>query len=423
MHTQSLPNDGDWESDDTPYSPKKLYARTKREEVVITEVLAERLRGRGVVVHAMHPGWADTEGLKRAMPSFRKAIRPIIRNADEGADTIVWLGAAPEPERTTGLFWHDRRPRPTHYRIGPALGRRRAHARGTVGATARQRSATPGSSRYESAAYRTMPGADLNRRAELVLARDRGRVEPLVQVLAQIGHRGGREPQTDLRGQADGGCLDRPHRLEHARAAVALIARPLPARQARAEARRLAHDRPLAGDRIRRRDRDLDRPGLGSPGAREVGENHRALGRARELAPPTLGVTIKAFALKAAEQERTLGPRQALVLDRVRHPHHRSLGQELPLERGKARSERCVHRGRLLIAGVVGKLDRRLKRQPALAGADHRAHPGDVGLRVAPVPARHPARLRESVTDLPHPQRRLVDAAAGGHLAHRQPGL
>ena len=117
MYSQSLPNDGDWESDRAPYSPKKLYARTKREEVVITEMLAERLRGRGVVVHAMHPGWADTEGLKRAMPSFRKAIRPIIRNADEGADTIVWLGAAPEPGRTTGLFWHDRRPRPTHYRI------------------------------------------------------------------------------------------------------------------------------------------------------------------------------------------------------------------------------------------------------------------------------------------------------------------
>jgi dehydrogenase/reductase SDR family protein 12 len=119
MYTQSLPNDGDWESDRTPYSPRKLYARTKREEVTITEMLAERLRDRGVVVHAMHPGWADTEGLKRAMPSFRKAIRPIIRSAEEGADTIVWLGAAPEPARTTGFFWHDRRPRPTHYRIGP----------------------------------------------------------------------------------------------------------------------------------------------------------------------------------------------------------------------------------------------------------------------------------------------------------------
>ena len=115
MYTQSLPTDGDWESDRTSYSPKKLYARTKREQVVITEMLAERLRGRGVAVHAMHPGWADTEGVRGAMPTFRKVTRPIIRTTEEGVDTIVWLGAAPEPLRESGLFWQDRRPRPTHY--------------------------------------------------------------------------------------------------------------------------------------------------------------------------------------------------------------------------------------------------------------------------------------------------------------------
>ena len=123
MYTQALPA-GDWESDHTAYGPKKLYARTKREEVAITELLADRLRDRGVVVHAMHPGWADTEGVRRWMPAFRTITRPIIRTAEEGADTIVWLGAAPEPLRDTGLFWHDRRPRPTHYRLGPVAGRR-----------------------------------------------------------------------------------------------------------------------------------------------------------------------------------------------------------------------------------------------------------------------------------------------------------
>ncbi len=119
MYTESLPGNGDPESDGTPYSPRKLYARTKREQVVITEMLAERLRGRGVVVHAMHPGWADTEGLRGAMPGFRAITRTILRTPEEGADTIVWLGAAPEATRETGLFWHDRRARPTHYRFGP----------------------------------------------------------------------------------------------------------------------------------------------------------------------------------------------------------------------------------------------------------------------------------------------------------------
>jgi dehydrogenase/reductase SDR family protein 12 len=117
MYAQSLPV-GDWESERTEYSPRKLYARTKREEVVITELMAARLYERGVAVHAMHPGWSDTEGIRRSMPGFRSLTRPILRSAEDGADTIVWLGAAREPLAHTGLFWHDRRPRPTHYHLG-----------------------------------------------------------------------------------------------------------------------------------------------------------------------------------------------------------------------------------------------------------------------------------------------------------------
>ena len=66
-------------------------------------------------------GGPGTEGVQQWMPVFRKLTRPIIRTPDQGADTIVWLGAAPEPLGETGLFWHDRRPRPTHYRLGASL--------------------------------------------------------------------------------------------------------------------------------------------------------------------------------------------------------------------------------------------------------------------------------------------------------------
>jgi hypothetical protein len=63
----------------------------------------------------MHPGWVDTDGVRRWMPTFRALTRPILRTPEQGADTIVWLGAARKPLAQTGLFWHDRRPRPTHY--------------------------------------------------------------------------------------------------------------------------------------------------------------------------------------------------------------------------------------------------------------------------------------------------------------------
>jgi dehydrogenase/reductase SDR family member 12 len=118
MYTQRIPA-GDLESEGDEYSPRTFYARTKREEVAITEMWARRLAGHGVSVHAMHPGWADTQGVQQAMATFRAVTRPILRTADQGADTIVWLGAAPAAAIGTGGFWHDRRRRPTHYALGP----------------------------------------------------------------------------------------------------------------------------------------------------------------------------------------------------------------------------------------------------------------------------------------------------------------
>jgi len=117
QYAQGIPG-GDLESARDSYGPKKIYARTKREQVVLTQEQAAELAADGVHVHAMHPGWADTAGVQRWMPVFRAVTRPFIRTAEQGADTIVWLGAAPEGIRTTGLLWQDRRPRPATYRFG-----------------------------------------------------------------------------------------------------------------------------------------------------------------------------------------------------------------------------------------------------------------------------------------------------------------
>ena len=68
-------------------------------------------------MHAMHPGWADTKGVREWMPVFRAVTRPFIRTPAQGADTITWLGSAPEAVQTTGLLWQDRRARPFTYRL------------------------------------------------------------------------------------------------------------------------------------------------------------------------------------------------------------------------------------------------------------------------------------------------------------------
>jgi NAD(P)-dependent dehydrogenase (short-subunit alcohol dehydrogenase family) len=90
------------------------YARTKRMQVVLSELWASRLDGTGVVVNAMHPGWVDTPGLRDSLPGFYRVVRPLLRTPQEGADTIVWLGSAPRAAAISGAFWFDRGRRPTH---------------------------------------------------------------------------------------------------------------------------------------------------------------------------------------------------------------------------------------------------------------------------------------------------------------------
>ena len=113
MYSQRL-RVGALQMDPDDFSGTTAYARTKRAQVVLTELWARRLDGRGVVVHSMHPGWADTPGLQASLPGFHRLVGPALRSPQEGADTIVWLAAADEPARSSGGFWHDRRRRPTH---------------------------------------------------------------------------------------------------------------------------------------------------------------------------------------------------------------------------------------------------------------------------------------------------------------------
>ncbi len=98
------------------YDGVKAYARAKRAQVALVEEWTRRLGGTGVTINAMHPGWSDTPGLRDALPGFSRALSPMLRTPEQGADTIAWLAAAPEAAGVSGEFFLDRRARPTHRR-------------------------------------------------------------------------------------------------------------------------------------------------------------------------------------------------------------------------------------------------------------------------------------------------------------------
>ncbi len=113
MYTERLSVDA-LEMDESSYSGVSAYARAKRAQVALVEHWAPRLVPLGITLNAMHPGWADTPGLRSSLPTFTRLLRPLLRSPLEGADTAVWLASAPGAGEPVGALWLDRRPRPAH---------------------------------------------------------------------------------------------------------------------------------------------------------------------------------------------------------------------------------------------------------------------------------------------------------------------
>lgn len=111
MYAQPLDID-DLELRRGPYHGVRAYARAKRAQVALVREWARRRRGSGVAFAAMHPGWADTPGLAESLPGFYRMMRPLLRTPAEGADTIAWLAAHPDPAAVNGRLFLDRHARP-----------------------------------------------------------------------------------------------------------------------------------------------------------------------------------------------------------------------------------------------------------------------------------------------------------------------
>lgn len=119
MYTRKLDlDDPQWE--ERRYDGVLAYAQTKRMQVVLARIWAERIRaahaGRsGPCVVSMHPGWADTPSVASALPGFHRVTGAILRSPAEGADTVVWLAVAPREKLEAGGFYFDRKRRATHW--------------------------------------------------------------------------------------------------------------------------------------------------------------------------------------------------------------------------------------------------------------------------------------------------------------------
>ncbi len=95
------------------YAGYRAYGRSKLELLLLTREFAHRLKGTGVVVNAVHPGFirsgfgqnnrgAPALGIRILSALFARSLR-------SGADTPIWVASNPALPGTTGAYFVNRR--------------------------------------------------------------------------------------------------------------------------------------------------------------------------------------------------------------------------------------------------------------------------------------------------------------------------
>ncbi|XP_071715900.1 uncharacterized protein [Rutidosis leptorrhynchoides] len=112
MYTSPLTTDLQFSSGE--FSGPEQYSRNKRIQVALTEKWAKKYGEKGIGFYAMHPGWAETPGVSKSLPSFSQKFEGKLRTSEEGADTEIWLALQPKEKLVSGGFYFDRTEAPKH---------------------------------------------------------------------------------------------------------------------------------------------------------------------------------------------------------------------------------------------------------------------------------------------------------------------
>ncbi|KAJ8924424.1 hypothetical protein NQ315_007220 [Exocentrus adspersus] len=100
---------------DKKYDAKDAYAQSKLAVILFTKELANKLQGTGVTVNSVHPGLVDTDIIRHmsfysswlSTVFIKPFMWPFIKNARQGAQTIIYLSIDKAVENVTGKYFCD----------------------------------------------------------------------------------------------------------------------------------------------------------------------------------------------------------------------------------------------------------------------------------------------------------------------------
>ena len=90
------------------YKGAKAYSQSKLATVLFTYELARRLEGTGVSANCLHPGVVGTNlgsGVSGVFGFTVRALTPLMKSPEKGAETSIYLASSPEVEGLSGRYF------------------------------------------------------------------------------------------------------------------------------------------------------------------------------------------------------------------------------------------------------------------------------------------------------------------------------
>lgn len=90
------------------FDSMKIYAQTKKANVMFTNELARRLKGTGVTVNSLHPGVVRTRLARDIKGPFKwmlAIMAPFLLTPAKGAETALYLATSDEVKDSTGKYY------------------------------------------------------------------------------------------------------------------------------------------------------------------------------------------------------------------------------------------------------------------------------------------------------------------------------
>jgi retinol dehydrogenase-14 len=90
------------------YKTAEAYSQSKLATVLFTYELARRLEGTDVSANCLHPGVVGTNlgsGVSGVFGFTVRALRPLMKSPEKGAETSIYLASSPEVEGLSGRYF------------------------------------------------------------------------------------------------------------------------------------------------------------------------------------------------------------------------------------------------------------------------------------------------------------------------------